>query len=386
MVDGTSAGLYRGGLLLGAVGVAAVIAAVVHPTPGPVARLFSWRPLCLLGLISYGLYLWHWPVIVWMTPARTHLDGWALDVARVVVALAAAIASYVLVERPIRTGATIRRLTPVAVPLAIGACAVAVLAATTGAVLSPSPAAGAASASTAPAPPPGPEGSPTGPHGPRVLVVGDSGAYYLGQGMAAVAGAGPGVGVVVDPFGTVGCGIARASGGARADDGTFLPDPPGCDQWPARWAAEVARFRPDVAVVVLAWPGSGDREVAGRWRHPCDPIFDSWYTGQAVAAIAALQPGVPTVYLATAPYYTGPNVISNGRGRVDCLNADYRAAVAAVPGTHLLDLAGRICPGGSCRGTEDGVTLRPDGLHVEGRGAEVVGRWALDELTPPSGP
>jgi peptidoglycan/LPS O-acetylase OafA/YrhL len=32
--------------------------------------VLSWRPLCLLGIVSYGVYLWHWPVIMYATEER----------------------------------------------------------------------------------------------------------------------------------------------------------------------------------------------------------------------------------------------------------------------------------------------------------------------------
>ena len=38
------------------------------PIPGPVARAFAWRPLVAAGLVSYGLYLWHWPVFQLLRP------------------------------------------------------------------------------------------------------------------------------------------------------------------------------------------------------------------------------------------------------------------------------------------------------------------------------
>ena len=59
-------------------------------------------------VISYGIYLWHWPIFVVLDPGRTGLDGWRLFMVRCAATLAVAIASYVLVERPIRSNARCR--------------------------------------------------------------------------------------------------------------------------------------------------------------------------------------------------------------------------------------------------------------------------------------
>ena len=46
--------------------------------PGPVRTALANAPLRALGLISYGVYLYHWPIFLWLTPERTGLDGAAL--------------------------------------------------------------------------------------------------------------------------------------------------------------------------------------------------------------------------------------------------------------------------------------------------------------------
>jgi hypothetical protein len=105
-----------------------VLVAAAQPRRNPLAAFFEWRPLVGLGLISYGVYLWHWPIGLWITEANTGLDGPALFVARSALTLAAALASYFLVEMPIRRGA-LRRLGRVrssVVPLA-GVTAIVVL-------------------------------------------------------------------------------------------------------------------------------------------------------------------------------------------------------------------------------------------------------------------
>ena len=64
----SSSTYYRGGSALFAVGVAVVISAAM--VGGPVRSLLAFGPLPWIGRLSYGLYLWHWPIIVWLVPTR----------------------------------------------------------------------------------------------------------------------------------------------------------------------------------------------------------------------------------------------------------------------------------------------------------------------------
>jgi peptidoglycan/LPS O-acetylase OafA/YrhL len=94
--------LYQGGLFV----VAAVSCVLVGGIllDGPAARILSSRPLVWLGLISYGIYVYHWPLFQWLDADYTGLDGPALVVLRLAATLAASVASYQFVERPLRRG------------------------------------------------------------------------------------------------------------------------------------------------------------------------------------------------------------------------------------------------------------------------------------------
>ena len=76
-------------------------------------RVQSWRPLAALGLISYGVYVLHWPIFTFLTPDTTGLDGVRLVFVRVGITLAIAIASYRWLEQPIRSGRVRLRSVPV---------------------------------------------------------------------------------------------------------------------------------------------------------------------------------------------------------------------------------------------------------------------------------
>jgi peptidoglycan/LPS O-acetylase OafA/YrhL/lysophospholipase L1-like esterase len=168
--------IYRGGLIALSVATAAVLAAAACPGAWT-GRALGWGPLRWLGVRSYGIYLWHYPVIVLTSPVNSteNLTRAGLQAA---ATIAAAALSWRYVEEPVRHGAlgrlwararSPRRLTrPVrtaGLAAAAGAAGVLVVACAglSGAVPAPGAASGGtaslAAGSTLPAPPAGAPGA-----------------------------------------------------------------------------------------------------------------------------------------------------------------------------------------------------------------------------------
>lgn len=72
--------------------------------PGKLFRLLSSRPLVFVGLISYSLYLWHWPIIVFAKHLTNGALGLPLQAAILALTFGAAILSWRYVEQPLRRG------------------------------------------------------------------------------------------------------------------------------------------------------------------------------------------------------------------------------------------------------------------------------------------
>ena len=94
--------MYRGGFLFTAIVSTVVVAAIVHPTGWLGSRrAFGHPALVAIGLRSYGLYLWHWPIY---TLLRPRIDvGWSwgvVFVVRIALTVAATELCYRFVERP----------------------------------------------------------------------------------------------------------------------------------------------------------------------------------------------------------------------------------------------------------------------------------------------
>lgn len=99
---------YFGGYTVTATAVAVLLVALLAAPPRPLAWVFESAPLVWLGRISYGLYLWHFPVwalhghyIVWLDRRLgVRLPEWTFAPLAFAVTLAPTLASYYLVERP----------------------------------------------------------------------------------------------------------------------------------------------------------------------------------------------------------------------------------------------------------------------------------------------
>lgn len=101
-VDEYQSFLYRGGMLLICLNAAILIACICHPSSF-LGKLLSWKPLSWIGTRSYGIYLWHYPVIVLGTPVQEIGNPVYWHIAlQVVITMTIAELSYRFIETPIR--------------------------------------------------------------------------------------------------------------------------------------------------------------------------------------------------------------------------------------------------------------------------------------------
>jgi peptidoglycan/LPS O-acetylase OafA/YrhL/lysophospholipase L1-like esterase len=354
----TSAGLYRGGFALCGLAVVCVIASVSRPEPGLLARVFSVQPLRALGIISYGVYLWHWPVYVLFDPQRTHLGDWPLTAVRIGITLTVATISFYVLELPIRTGTL--RTWPVQVwgPAAAVATAAVVLITTVGGA----PTVAAATLGRDPL-----SATPAPPGWSKVVVVGDSIAASLAAGMKTDDAL---FRVEVLNRAISGCKLTKWT--ESEDLSGRLINPPQCG---TGWAGDINESTPDWVIFSVY---GGDWNITKD--PPCTPAYDDQYRATLRAAVATLGSRRAKVAILTSPYptiYTGLPARAV-RQRVDCVNAIYRSVAKAMHAT-VVDLAGYVCPGGSCRVTDGSQPLRPDGVHFSIAAGASVGSWILTQ-------
>jgi peptidoglycan/LPS O-acetylase OafA/YrhL len=461
----TSPWLARGGFAAHAVATGIVVVAAGEATR--LGRWLSWRPLAWIGGISYGLYLYHWPLFLWLTPRRLGTSTLGAAPARLAVTFAVALVSFHFLEQPVRTRrrparATLRTgfvatasvalavvllapvpsqggriaivdglvapaaasaaRTPAPAPSQLGNGAPAV-APSSGAAsdLTPAtgdtagdltPATGDAGASTAvrmsgddDAPPPTapPTSPPTsalaGParpdplslmspllpnplptpldHRPRVLVVGDSAAATLGNGLQRWGLDTGAMDVWVS--GWIACPITRGGQIRWVDDNVFTVKKQ-CDAWPSVRAADLRNVKPDVVVVLSGTWEVTDRKLAGTntWRHIGDPVLDrkiaadlgaftDLQRSRGARVLWLLHPEIRTSVMAKLP---GP-LPEEDQARMDRLNDIIRVVAASRSRTYTLDLPAylRTEPGGG------ELAHRPDGFHWSKDGAYADAQW-----------
>jgi len=382
----TEALYYHGGSLLFSIFAAALIVALVagDQSTSVVHRAMRIRPLIWLGAISYGVYLWHWPITVWLQP-RPGLEGVGLFAARLGLTLLIASASFILVERPIRRGVVGRiRLRP----------AIALIGAVVGfAVLS----SGTVLATRGWEPPPAflSEDPVLQVHRVEhstatVGIIGDSVALSLYPGMWRE---GETRGITTVSAAVAGCGVGDAL--RTEDDGTLQWKTERCAETiPALQSELIREYDPDV----VFWHSQRDRQdirlgdqnleaPSDGWR---EVLFADWdRTLERLRAGGAVVVVIPPLHAqGTDPTEcAGPvglrtpecvdPVMSNG-----ALRSIYFewAALHREDDFVLMDEADRLCPAAPCPPTLEGVNLRRDLIHLSTGGARLLSQWLLDGL------
>jgi hypothetical protein len=361
--------LWQGGFSLYALITVAAIAGAVQPV-GPARSLLGWGPFPWLGKISYGVYRYHVPVYVTLTPHLTGIDLWPLFVLRVAVTFALSVASYYLLELPVRRGHLVTGWRPwLVLPSGVAAASLALVVAT---IDPPAPAVDLRELSD--------EERLVKGSGPRIMVVGGSVAFGIGKALQRWAHR-TGRASVYN-LAEQGCGVAR---GGRLK-GPFRHRGRECDGWPKLWANKLDVFAPDVVVVLTGgWdmikrklPSWEETRVIG------DEVYDAWLLSEFDSAVELLSSQGARVVWLTTPCYEKFAIRSElgGPERVRSLNAILeRLAADRRVELELLDLFAKVCPDGEFTNALDGVAdLRPDGTHFSDPGADWLAGWLAPQV------
>jgi peptidoglycan/LPS O-acetylase OafA/YrhL len=432
VADRTSTLFYRGGLVAYAGLTVVVILAAIQPG-GPVRTVLAWRPLVFVGRVSYGAYLFHWPILV-VLRLRTAWSTGALLAVGLVLTLALAALSHRWIERPIRTGTWPARTgsargigrRPAVVAGAGVVAAVGLIVTVTVVRPAPAPAIDFEAASDelddlgALGAGPGPvdearraELTPeererldayterqeriAASTAPRVAFFGDSTSLMTGLGVTNWA---------VDHLDRLapapsqpdmGCGLLGDA--TRREAGVVTEPPPECADRLDRWEAQLETTTVDIAVLQFGPWDVHDQQLAPDGPFLSigdDPELDDALRDELDAEVALLLDHTQVVVL-----IAGPDVVF---GRVDGRDpprprpesdparmARFRSLVAEVAARHpraaVVDLAGFVA------GRDDDAELRPDGVHFTDASSATVAAWlapeivrAYDDHAPPRSP
>ena len=372
--------------------VAICAAAVIWAAVGPsrLAGVLAWRPLVALGLISYGVYLWHWPIFLWLQGRDASVLA---QLTAVAVTVVAATASYVAVERPVRRG----RFVQLPVGVQWGTYA-AIAASVVLLVLAPTRGSEPATpllmdesltaltdgegeqASRAPARPS--REWPPGRHVPmRILVNGDS--SMLALSLRFPHDRYPGRDVTGATL--LGCGVSPLP---YSPTGGVLPPPPECERWRDEWRARGSEVGGQVAVTGVSGWDTINRKSEGEVVVPGDLVFDRSFAlaFEDGLKIAGRDGEIP-VYVLGMPCFAARNdgLLRNDPLRRAQLNMLAQLVVQRVPSAHFIDLDPLTCDEEVGVSKDRAKALYVDGVHWSPQGgravwAQLMQRWRKDGL------
>lgn len=379
--DLNSGWVYGGGLAgFALLSVVAIVGSIVG---GVQRRVLSLSALTWLGRVSYGAYLVHWPVMVWVNEERVGIGGVALFAIQVLITLIIAGASHRWLEMPIRERrrlASNRRAGSVFVTAVAGSIALplVLLPAVSSRIdttpdtlttLAPTTAPPTTAASSQPNESTTTTTVPFDGSGPmNVLVIGDSSAENVARAIADVAD--PEVGVIA--AGVLGCPLLPATEVRDREndtqDVTYCPDN----------LATISTYADSIDVLVLVfglsthWSYRTTAESA--WVEVGSDQYRADLDAMLASVLDILEPRDVPVLVFEAPLVRDnpdivgdePETIAIWESVVDAWDAKW-AEVRKV----------RYADALSDPYSEQGRLERPDGVHFDRPFAEELARTVL---------
>jgi peptidoglycan/LPS O-acetylase OafA/YrhL len=384
-----SALYYRGGAVLVALAAAALIAGLEGGSL--IDRLLSVRPLVMIGLVSYGLYLWHFPIITFINEWIGPTSSRSLALLAIASTFGAAAISYVVVEKPIRRRGTLIhfKLSPArlarVVPVASGLVALVIVATTVNGIGQPAWAAAVPSIGV----PPALSGAATiGGPGWRVGIVGDS---VMVSAEPALQKEATRRGWQLISAAMSACPVGYEQ--LYDTDGTKLTD---CSAVPALYRQLLAA-RPDVIVWHDLQSSLARRSSHGTLLEPGTPAWKAdLFAGWKAVLVQFLNAGAQVVIEVPPLRSQQPLGCQGVADQARCLvvqseDADIRpateeffASLNGQPGVYLIEVDSLLCPGGMpCPATVDGIDVRVPGwdqTHFTDQGATWFAPRLLDKV------
>lgn len=394
--------LYTGGFLLIALATG-VIVLTLNGRDSFFTKALSVRWLRTLGLVSYGLYLWHWPIKVFVTGQRLHLSDDAtgrvvLFLIRCALTAAATALSWYLIEQPFRRRSpakeqaeTERSRSSRSIYLGLGALGTTAVVLGLVWIVAKPPTPTPTDFSSQVAPSTG-EGATAAASPISLLFFGDSVGWTMSGGLIRFPWP-TGYDSPFDPeriviwnkaiaqcpmmqFPTKSFGISRAVEGP-------------CVNWRSDWRASASQFSPDAIVWSGALRDTYDVLIDGEWVPFGSPRWIEIYDDQLEEAVAvAAENGVPLIILAQADPKPIPeeqveeSLVTKNIGRFAQLRMIQRDFADRHPSTTIvIDINDLLCPGATCETTTaSGEIIRPDNLHFSLAGSRHIAPRLTEQI------
>ncbi|WP_435202288.1 acyltransferase family protein [Janibacter sp. GS2] len=376
----------RGGMLIFAMMAACMGASALDPRPLRINRIMSFAPLVHLGQISYGLYLFHWPIATWLPLGQ--LPFVVAVATKLALTWVCAVLSYRFLEMPVMING-FRALVPTSVPRAARRwVAPGVLAAMTAvAFLLSTSWSGAIDGDWDKRPLPTAQEYEQPESTLRVAVVGSSIAQSVRDGFEGEDYPG------LDVSGHTRRGSCNAIPLTfRFQGGGAVPEDETCSAWRESWPQEVRRAGTDIVLSPVETALTQPLVVDGTTVEPGSATHSRRIRSNLEALLEqTMESGAAQLQLINATCHDDPAGIRNGE-EVGAVKIDPTSTNVVVqewakevntrtePVTvTVLDLNGAVC-GDGYRPVINGARLYSDRIHFSREGARLVWTWLAPQV------